>query len=43
MWMEFQDNSGPGGDLMNCEDEDYGDKPFTYCGKAKCESCGEDE
>jgi len=28
---------------MNCEDEDYGDKPFTYCGKKNCESCGEEE
>ena len=27
----------------NCEDEDYGDKPFTYCGKKNCESCGVEE
>jgi len=31
----------PNGDeKMNCEDDDYGDKPFTYCGKKNCESCG---
>ena len=28
---------------MNCEDLDFGDKPFTYCGKKNCESCGAEE
>ena len=27
----------------NCEDNDDGQKPFTYCGKSHCESCGGDE
>jgi len=32
-----------GGIRMNCEDDDFGDKPFTYCGKKNCESCGDEE